>query len=106
VDNPAKGIEIAETAQKHFPNLKIIARSSSYEDFYNYMDRDMLKVYQENYYSSFNIGIDTHKELGLRHDQESRADVKEIVKRMTKDGLTSNSITLDQFDANNSNQET
>jgi hypothetical protein len=37
---------------------------------------------------------------------DARADVKEIVKRMTKDGLTSNSITLDQFDANNSNQET
>lgn len=76
VDNPVKGIEIVETAKKHFPKLKIIVRSNSYNDYYGYMDLKVLKVYQETYYTSLNIGIDTLKELGLRHYQVSRAAQK------------------------------
>jgi CPA2 family monovalent cation:H+ antiporter-2/glutathione-regulated potassium-efflux system ancillary protein KefC/glutathione-regulated potassium-efflux system protein KefB len=32
VDQPSKTFEIIEAARKHFPHLKIIARSNSYED--------------------------------------------------------------------------
>lgn len=76
VDDPHKGLEIVETAQKHFPKLKIFARSNGWKDAYDYMDLDVQKVYRETFESSLKIGTDALRELGLRNYQVNRAAQK------------------------------
>lgn len=73
VDNQEKRVEIIETAQKHFPHLKIISRSSSWDDAYQLLDMDITNVYREFLDTSLRIGADALSLLGHRRFQISRA---------------------------------
>ena len=73
MDNTEKRFEIIETAQKHFPNLKIIARSTSWEDSYQLLDLNINNVYREFLDTSLRIGADALSMLGQRRFQISRA---------------------------------
>ena len=76
VDHSEKGIEIVETAQKHFPHLKIIVRSNSWKDAFEYMDLGIDQVYRETFETSLKIGVETLNELGFRSYQVTRASKK------------------------------
>ena len=83
VDQSEKGIEIVETAQKHFPQLKILARSNGWKDAYDYMDLGIEKVYRETFDTSMTIGIETLNQLGFRSYQVNRT-AKKFKKRDQK----------------------
>lgn len=73
VDNPAKTREIVETAQKHFPHLKLIARTSSWNDSYEILDAGVEFIYRETLDSSLRMAADALCVLGHRRFQTYRA---------------------------------
>ena len=73
VDNPAKTLEIIETAQKHFPNLRIIARTVSWNDSYEVLDAGISHVYRETLDSSLRMAADALCLLGHRRYQAYRS---------------------------------
>ncbi|MFC2088517.1 monovalent cation:proton antiporter-2 (CPA2) family protein [Calditrichota bacterium] len=73
VDNPEKTLEIVETAQKHFPSLKIMARSNSWQDSYDLLDAGILDIYRETLDSALRLGADVLAKLGFRKYQARRA---------------------------------
>ncbi len=76
VDAPEKGLEIVETAQKHFPHMQILVRSNGWEDAYEYMDLGIENVYRETFDTSLRLGLDALNELGFRCYQVNRASKK------------------------------
>lgn len=73
VDNPEKRIEIIETVQKHYPHLKIISRTNTWEDSYQLLEMNINNVYREFLDSSLRMGADALSLLGLRRYQVLRA---------------------------------
>jgi monovalent cation:proton antiporter-2 (CPA2) family protein len=73
VDDPAKTIEIVSAAQKHFPHLKIMARSNSYQDAYELIDTGVEHVYRETFDTAIRMGIDALVLSGYRAYQVNRA---------------------------------
>lgn len=72
-DNPAKTLKIVETAKKHFPNLKLMARSSGWDDSYELLDAGVNDVYRETLDSSLRMGAEALGLLGHRRYQAYRA---------------------------------
>lgn len=72
-DNPAKTLEIVKTAQKHFPRLKLMVRSSGWDDSYELLGADVNDVYRETLDSSLRMGADALCLLGHRRYQAYRA---------------------------------
>jgi monovalent cation:proton antiporter-2 (CPA2) family protein len=75
VDEPAKTIEIVETAKKHFPHLRILARSHSYLDAYELFDLGVEQVYRETFDTALRIGADALTIMGQRAFKVSRASL-------------------------------
>jgi CPA2 family monovalent cation:H+ antiporter-2/glutathione-regulated potassium-efflux system ancillary protein KefC/glutathione-regulated potassium-efflux system protein KefB len=73
VDDSEKAIEIIETAQKHFPHLKIISRSKSWDDYFNMLDKDLLGVFREFSDGALRMAADALCFVGLRKNQVQRA---------------------------------
>jgi voltage-gated potassium channel Kch len=73
VDNPQKTHQIVETANKHFPNLTIIARSSTWDDSYELLDAGVMDIYRETFESALRLGADVLGKLGQRRFQTHRA---------------------------------
>jgi monovalent cation:proton antiporter-2 (CPA2) family protein len=73
VDNPDKTLEIVETAKKHFPNLKLIARTNSWNDSYKILDTGVNHIYRETLDSSLRMAADALCVLGHRRFQTYRA---------------------------------
>lgn len=73
VDLPEKTREIVVTAKKHFPQLKIIVRSRSWNDSYELIDLGIKDIYRETLDSALRMGADTLAELGFRKHQTYRA---------------------------------
>lgn len=69
VDNPDKTIEIAETAQKHYPHLRILARTSGWNDSHELMDMGIDDVYRETLDSSLRMASDVLVNMGYRSYQ-------------------------------------
>jgi len=76
VNEPDRGYEIASTAQKHFPNLKIFTRSNGWRDAYELIDLGVEKVYRETFDTAIRIGADAFSELGHRAYQVNRSAKK------------------------------
>jgi voltage-gated potassium channel Kch len=73
VDDPLKTYEIVEAAQKHFPHLKIIARSNSFEDAYELIEMGVDHVYRETFDTALRMGTDALIQMGYRAYQVNRA---------------------------------
>ena len=73
VDNPEKTLEIVQTAKKHFPELKIMARSNTWMDSYELIDAGITDIYRETLDSALRIGADVLCKLGYRRHHSYRA---------------------------------
>lgn len=59
-------LDVAKTAKKHFPNLKIFARAFEWDDSYALYDAGVDYVYREALDSSLRLGADVMRALGFR----------------------------------------
>ena len=66
-------VGIVETAQKHFPNLTILARAAGRPEAYELRDLGVEHVYRETLDTSLRTGIDALRLLGRRGHQAHRA---------------------------------
>ncbi len=73
VDEEEKTREIIETAQKHFPNLKIMARSQSILASYKLIELGVDRFYLEYLDSALRMGADALCQLGHRRYESFRA---------------------------------
>lgn len=73
VDDPSKTLEITEAAQKHFPHLKILARTNNYMDAYELIDIGVDHVYRETFDTALRMGVDALVMMGHRAHQVHRA---------------------------------
>jgi len=68
-----KAAAIIETAQKHFPNLHIMARANGWENVYDIIDHGIEDVYRETFDTAIHMGSDALKYLGYRSYQVNRS---------------------------------
>ena len=73
IDDESKAVELAETVQKHFPNLKIFARAAGRVHAYEFQKRGITTFYRETLGSSLDLGVDVLRCLGFRAHQAHRA---------------------------------
>ena len=73
IDDTEKLVEMVATAQKHFPQLTILARAANREVAYELLDRGVEQVYRETLDSSLRVGSDALRALGFRGHQVVRA---------------------------------
>tara|TARA_R110001583_G_scaffold10698_8_gene49191 strand:+ start:21855 stop:23690 length:1836 start_codon:yes stop_codon:yes gene_type:complete len=73
VDDADKSIEIVELAQKHFPNLKIVARAIDRRHAYQLMKLNVNAFKRETFDSAVNLGIDALQLLGNNKVDAERA---------------------------------
>ncbi len=72
VDQPDKALEIIETAQKHFPNLKILSRAVDRRHAYEIIRRDIAGFRRETFDSALKLGVDALEVLGFDHTRAER----------------------------------
>jgi CPA2 family monovalent cation:H+ antiporter-2/glutathione-regulated potassium-efflux system ancillary protein KefC/glutathione-regulated potassium-efflux system protein KefB len=97
VDNPDKTLEIVETVKKHFPHLKMMARTHSWNDSYEILDAGVKAVYRETLDSALRLAADALCRLGFRRYQTFRAvktfrkhdekNLRELAEMRHDDGL-------------------
>lgn len=73
VDEPEKAIEIVDTAKKHFPHLKIMTRTKSWDSSYDMLEREVNGVYREYLDSALRMAADALYLIGYRNFQVQRA---------------------------------
>jgi monovalent cation:proton antiporter-2 (CPA2) family protein len=73
IDDADKRLAMVETVKKHFPNLRMLVRSSNRFDAYNLMNAGMMHVYRESVDTSLRVGVDVLKFLGFRAYNAQRA---------------------------------
>ncbi|MBT8115830.1 MAG: cation:proton antiporter, partial [Arenicella sp.] len=73
VDEPDKTLDIIDTAQKHFPHLKILARAIDRRHTYELMKRDIAVIQRETFHSALNLGVDALKLLGIEERRANKA---------------------------------
>lgn len=73
IDAPEKRLEMIETIKKHFPNLRMLVRSTNRYDAYDLMNAGMLHVYRETIDTSLRAGVDAMRFLGFRTYTAERA---------------------------------
>ncbi|MEJ7586380.1 MAG: monovalent cation:proton antiporter-2 (CPA2) family protein [Ferruginibacter sp.] len=66
IDDADKRLEMIETIKKHFPDLRMLVRSSNRTDAYDQMNAGMLHVYRETMDTALRLGVDAMKFLGYR----------------------------------------
>ncbi len=73
IDDETKSVSLAETVQKHFPNLKIFVRASGRVHAYEFQKRGIQHFYRETFGSSLDLGVDVMRTLGFRGHEAVRA---------------------------------
>ncbi|UCF67913.1 MAG: cation:proton antiporter, partial [Acidobacteriota bacterium] len=73
VDEQDKALEIVRTAQKEFPNLRILSRARGRPHAYDLLEAGVENVYRETLDTSLQVGIDALCVLGYRRHQALRA---------------------------------
>jgi voltage-gated potassium channel Kch len=89
-----KTLDLVHTAQKHYPQLTILARAFEWDDAHDLLDAGVQYVYRETLDTSLRLGTDALHLLGfrayqahraaqtfLRHDEES---LRELTKRRSE----------------------
>jgi Kef-type K+ transport system membrane component KefB/voltage-gated potassium channel Kch len=91
VDDTDKSLEIASTAKKNFPHLKIYSRTKGWRNSYDLLDIGIENVYRETFDTALRIGSDALTDLGFRahrvyrtakkfrrHDEEAMRELAKI----------------------------
>ena len=73
VGAPRRALQIVRTAQKHFPNLRILARAHGRADAQELAELGVDHVYRETLDSALRLGRDALRELGVPAYQAQRA---------------------------------
>jgi glutathione-regulated potassium-efflux system ancillary protein KefC len=73
VDEPDKTLDIIQTAQKHFPHLKILARAIDRRHTYELLKTDIDGFRRETFDSALHVGVDALQLLGYSEDESRRA---------------------------------
>ena len=73
IDDADKIIELSKLAQKHFPNLKIVARARDRRHAYELMNIGVTVFKRETFDSALNLGIEALKVLGNDDKTAERA---------------------------------
>ena len=73
VDQPEKALEIVETAESHFPHLKVLVRTKGWTEYYEMLEKDLHGVYREFSDTALRMGADALSELGMRKYQIQRS---------------------------------
>ena len=73
VGNPAKSLAVCELAQKHFPQIKLLARAIDRPHAHQLLQIGVDLVYRETVGSAVDLGVCALKELGIRANQAWRA---------------------------------
>jgi monovalent cation:proton antiporter-2 (CPA2) family protein len=76
LDNREKILELAETAQKHFPHMAVIARARDRRHAYELMRRGVEYLSRETFGSALDTGREALKLLGFRAYQARRAAMR------------------------------
>jgi monovalent cation:H+ antiporter-2, CPA2 family len=90
LDIPEKNLELVETARKHFPHLRILARAVDWSDAHALVEAGVENVYRETLDSSLRLGVDALRLVGFRGYQAGRASRtflrhdEESVRELTK----------------------
>ncbi len=66
IDDEAKSLEIAETVQRHYPDLHIMARANGRVHAYEFLKRGITDVWRETLDSSLEMSIAALRHLGHR----------------------------------------
>jgi CPA2 family monovalent cation:H+ antiporter-2 len=66
IDPPEINMELISTAKKHFPKLRIIARSSNRVNAYDLIDMGIEDIYRESLDTSLRLAVDVLVKLGKR----------------------------------------
>jgi len=66
LDEPEQTLRLVETAQKHFPHLKLLVRAIDRDDAYELMARGVQHIYRETTDTSLRMGSDILHMLGFR----------------------------------------
>ena len=73
IDDPAKTVEIVEIANKHFPELKIIARAYDRTSVYELLKHKVHMIKRETFGSALEVGVEALKAMGFHAYQAERA---------------------------------
>ncbi len=73
LDSLEKTRLIAETARRHFPNLRVLATVATRQDAYEILDTGVEDVYREALDSALRVGVDALRALGFRSHQATRS---------------------------------
>jgi voltage-gated potassium channel Kch len=72
VDDEEKSLLIVETAQKHFPNLKILARAAGRDHAYRLLGLGVEHIFRETLGSSLDLSVAALRMLGFRAYEAQR----------------------------------
>lgn len=72
IDDRQKTLEIVQLAQRHFPNLKILARAFDVVHYHELQDLGVDYIEREMFMGSLNMGIRALQELGMPADVAKR----------------------------------
>jgi monovalent cation:proton antiporter-2 (CPA2) family protein len=88
IGDPKKTLQLAQTARKHFPHLRVLARAGGRYEAYELTEGGMDNVYRDTLDSSLRLGVDALRMLNVRayhahrsartfrrHDEESVRDL-------------------------------
>ena len=73
IDDEEKSLLIIETAQKHFPNLKILARAAGRDHAYRLLSHGVEHIFRETLGSSLDLSVAALRMLGFRAYEAQRA---------------------------------
>jgi glutathione-regulated potassium-efflux system protein KefB len=73
IDDADKTLELVETARKHFPHLKVLARAYDRRHVFELMKREVDVFERELFEGSLRLGAKALKALGFRAHQAERA---------------------------------
>jgi monovalent cation:proton antiporter-2 (CPA2) family protein len=73
IDDEEKSLLIVDTVQKHFPNLKILARAVGRDHAYRLLRRGVEHIYRETLGSSLDLSVFALRVLGVRAYEARRA---------------------------------
>jgi voltage-gated potassium channel Kch len=90
LDTPEKTLTLVHTAQKHFPQLTILARAFDWQDAHDLLGAGVTHVYRDTIDTSLRLGEDALRMMGFRayrahraaqrffrHDEESMRELTE-----------------------------
>ncbi len=76
IDSPEINKELITTVQKHFPQLRIMARARNRMDAYELLDMGLKDIYRESLHTSVKLAVDVLSGLGQRSYTATRQGQK------------------------------